>query len=817
MSPAASTAEASGKHAPQEEQGVPGWKPKLLIGAGLVLLFSVPVLLVLTSDRGPTPADQLTLALLRLDEGKNFQARELAKQLEEIDYHDPNFAGGTEFVLGIVAFREADGLDETAREQRYILAAAYLREAEQRAIIDPRKPEWAYALGVSLYRVGSALEARPLLEEAVESYAPGRTESSLLLADIYLYRKEPQVLQHALELNTTVIETLGLSTADLDRAYLQRAQILIALARHSEAEQSLSHVSDRTTGNHGSMVLRSQTYIADGKYQEALQLLEPVAKDAGLQQTYPRQAAYLMGVCAQKLGDPDAAIRYFERTAQVYERSHEALASCLWAGDLLREQGRDEEALEQYGQALRMVRRPESFRNRWLDIEAFRQAILTAWNDWITKQRFAEAIALSELMSPLFPRDQAYEFAARANQRWAEHLQAESEKLPNSQQLKWKEDLERRWIQSGQAYARLAQARKAAPDYPDAIWLSAEHFFKGHDFQKAVEEYTRFIETGKAKSLALAQVQRGRSLLNLGDTDAALEQFQQVVAQFPTDHASFEARYLVGVCHLQRRELDLAEKVWRSVLSWPDLSPKALEWQQSLFALGRLLYETGDAQLREAELLENQERTGEAEIARSAAFGRWSEAIASLDQYLQRYPDAASRYEARYMLAMAWQKSAVALERRFQVAETDNARIDLRSKIVARQEHALENFGQLQTDLRLLFEEDRLDELGQTMLRNCYFDLARTCFELGKYEEAISAYSSAANRYPLRSETLTAYVQMSNCYTRLGKAAESRSMLEQARIILKQIPDSAFQSPTTTMNRADWEHWLTWAMGVNPS
>jgi tetratricopeptide (TPR) repeat protein len=799
------------------EQGVPGWKPKLLIAAGLVLLFSVPVLLVLTSDHGPTPAEQLQLALGRLDEGKNFQARELAKQLEEIDYHDPNFAGGTEFVLGMVAFREADGLDETAREQRYVLAAAYLREAEQRAIIDPRKPEWSYALGVSLYRIGSALEARELLEEAVESYAPGRTEAALLLADIYLYRKEPQVLQHALDLNTTVVETLGLSTADLDRAYLQRAQILIALARHAEAEQSLSHVSDRTTGNHGSQVLRSQTYIADGKYQEALQLLEPVAKDAGLQQTYPRQAAYLMGVCAQKLGDPDAAIRYFERTAQVYERSHEALASCLWAGDLLREQGRDEEALEQYGQALRMVRRPESFRNRWLDIEGFRQAILNAWNAWITKQRFAEAIALSELMSPLFPRDQAYEFAARANQRWAEHLQAEFEKLPHSQQLKKKPELERRWIQSGQAYARLAQARKAAPDYPDAIWLSAEHFYLGHDFQKAVEEYSRYIETGKAKNLAQAYVRRGQSLLNLGDTDSALEQFQQVVAQHPTDHAAFEARYMVGVCHAQRREFDLAEKVWRSVLSWPDLSPKAVEWQQSLYSLGKLLYESGDAQLREAELLERQERTGEADIARTGAFGRWGEAIASLDQYLQRYPDASSAHEARYMLAMAWQKSALALERRFQAAETDNARIDLRSKIVGRQEHALENFSQLLNELRLLFEEDRLDDYGQTMLRNCYFDLARTCFELGRYEEAISAYSSAANRYPLRSETLTAYVQMSNCYTRLGKVAESRSMLEQARIILKQIPEVAFQSPTTTMNRADWEHWLTWAMNVNPN
>src|SRR5205823_398644 len=155
------------------------------------------------------------LALKKLDDKKNGRARELAKSLEAIGYHDPSFAGGTEFVLGVVAFREAEAMEESSREHRYVVAANYLREAEHRALVDQRRKEWSYALGVSLYRMGSAIEARPFLEEAVRPVVSGRgevmlaaaehMEAAILLAETYLYLKEPERLKEALILNTGVV------------------------------------------------------------------------------------------------------------------------------------------------------------------------------------------------------------------------------------------------------------------------------------------------------------------------------------------------------------------------------------------------------------------------------------------------------------------------------------------------------------------------------------------------------------------------------------------------------------------------------------
>lgn len=769
-----------------------------------------------------TPKEQFRLALKKLDERKISQARELAKVLEATGFHDPSFPGGTEFILGIVAFREATdregtGLDETSREQRYVLAADYLREAEYRSIDDDRRPEWAYALGVSLYQIGSPNEARPFLQDAVKTYEPGRIESSLLLADIYLYLKDPERLQEALALNASVVETKGLDKSDLDRACLQRAQLLMTLGRPGDAEKALQSVSDESHGNQGTSVLRAQTYMADGKYQQAMELLEPVSKDAGVERTFPRQALYLMGVCEQELEEWDTAINYFQKTAQLYERSHEAVASDLRAGDVLRGRGLHEKALESYGQALRSVRRPDGFRNKWLDLEKFRDVILQAWNDWVRQNRFSDAIALSEMMTPLFPRDEAYEYSARANQRWAEHRQASLDKLPYSERVAHEEEVKRLWNRSGQAYARLALARSASSRYADALWTSSEHYLKGHDFSNASEQLNRFINTRPTKLLPLALVRRGQALINLNHLDEAQSLFEQVSKNYATDPSAFDARYLIGQCHLERRDFALAEKTWRNILNSPEITPNAQEWRRSLFALGKLLYETADAQRQQLQAARDRENAAEVEQQQAVIFARWNEAITNIEQFLDRYPDAAEANEARYLLGKAWQRSAEYLEQKMNSAETENARTDFRRKMGERLEFANREFLRLQADLRKLQEADQLNPLGKTLLRNCYFEVANTLFSLSRHEDAIEAYSAAASRYQLQSGTLTAYVQIANCYDRLGKRAQAKSMLEQARAILHQIKDEALQSPESNLNREDWERWINWAINLNPN
>lgn len=805
--------------APEAAPAPANWRTKWAIAlgavAGVMLLGWGAVYLM--QDPGPTPAEEFRTALHLLDEGRLGRSREIAKRLEADDYRDPNFSGGTEFILGMVAFREADDQDETGREQRYTMAVSYLREAEQRALTDERRPEWAYALGVSLHRVGAVIDSRSLLEEAVQTYRPGRVEASLLLADIYLYLNEPETLNGALELNASVLETKQLSKSERGRALLQKVQVLLALGRGGEAEQTLAKVPNDGSPNPGTIVVRAQILMAqdtEQKYREAIELLKPIATDLGIERVYSRQASYLSGVCAQKLGDKDAAVHAFERTAEVYEHSHEALASDLRVGNVLRDMGRNEEALEVYGRALRTVRNPDQFRNKWISADEFRRVILEAWTAWVEKKLFAEAIALAELMTPLFPLPEAYEMSARAHERWAESLETEAAAATWEQRQDKQPELAQHWKQSGQAYARLASVLTATSAYPDALWQSAQHYLKGHDFEQAVEQLAKFIQTRPERLLPMALMLQGQAEMSLSRLDQALDNFRQVVKNHTTDPVVFETRYQIGICHLERGEPEAAEKAWRELIADPDLTPRAREWEHSLFQLGKLLYQKAERDHRLLRTADNEGRTEDAEQLRTAAFDRWTEVIGDLEQYLDRYPASPESREARYLLSKAEQGAAEILEHRLKTAETDNARADFRRRMEERLEIAIKQLTRLQSELKESDDVKQLDKFGQTLLQNCYFEIAHTQFKLRRYEQAITAYSSAATKYQSQTETLTAYVQMANCYQRLGKQAEARSMLEQAKVILKHIDDKEFKSPTTNLDRQEWERWLAWAMNL---
>jgi hypothetical protein len=42
-------------------------------------------------------------------------------------------------------------------------------------------------------------------------------------------------------------------------------------------------------------------------------------------------------------------------------------------------------------------------------------------------------------------------------------------------------------------------------------------------------------------------------------------------------------------------------------------------------------------------------------------------------------------------------------------------------------------------------------------------------------------------------------------------------MLEQAKIILKQMPDHVFESKATNLGREEWNRWLDWSRGLRKS
>ncbi|NOX54381.1 MAG: tetratricopeptide repeat protein [Planctomycetes bacterium] len=185
--------------------------------------------------------------------------------------------------------------------------------------------------------------------------------------------------------------------------------------------------------------------------------------------------------------------------------------------------------------------------------------------------------------------------------------------------------------------------------------------------------------------------------------------------------------------------------------------------------------------------------------------------ISRFDEYLQRYPKSDEAIEAAYLLAESLVRSAQILRQHLAKAETENARVELRDRINQRLSAALDHLRNLQTFLSDLHRDDRLDRFGQRALHDTYFEIARVLFQMEKFDEAVEAYRAATYKYPDDPQVLLAYIQMAHCYSRLGKPAEARSLLEQARVILRDFPEEVFQSQASSLQAADWEQWIQWA------
>lgn len=803
----------------------PHWK---LLGIAVSVLVLASIYLLTPS--GPpekTPKQKLAEALEALenyqDKKSLVKAQKQALLLKKDDYQDPDFPGALYFIFGIVTFRNAEDMTGESQDKQLLSASRYLKEAERRAIDQEHRPEWCYALGVCQNLLGSTRQSRPLLEEAIQTYPPGKLKASMLLTDIYLDSKSESELQKAFDLNTAALQIKDLDDETLDQLYLQRAQIFLALGKNEEAQKVLLQVKEKESVNQVTVVFKAQTLMAEGKYEEALKILAPVKDNLGLERKFSRQASYLMGLCAESLHDDEAAIGFYEQTTHRYEGTHEGQAAFLHLAELLRKNGRTEEAMIAYRKALKSIDNPDEFRNRWISLERVQQYVLDAWNAWVDEDNikdgvtfFNAAIQLSDYLPPVIPEVQAKELAANANRRWAEYLNRVYKEATVTEQNSMRSNLNERWRQSGIAFFELARRMTTSDRYGEILSTSAEHFFKGRDYETALNVLTRFINTNPDKQMPQALVRRGMILLELDRLDEAIDHFQRVMTNYPTDVASFEARYLLGVTLLEKNELESAETVWTGILEASNLNPKAKQWSDALFSLGKLNFHQGKI----ADSQKAEEQQGDAEEKQSPVKKKnryYEEATKRLREYVDRYPNSDNIHEARYLLARSLQNMADQPLREMKDAKTDNAREELKRKQFAYLKMAYDQFLLLSRELRRLESLDRLDELGKSLLKSTSFGMAHMLYLTEDYEEAIKYYHDAVNRYPQCTEVLIAYMKMSGCYESLGKKNEAKSMLEQAKIILKQMPDSVFESKATNLGREEWNRWLDWSRELRDS
>ena len=107
-----------------------------------------------------------------------------------------------------------------------------------------------------------------------------------------------------------------------------------------------------------------------------------------------------------------------------------------------------------------------------------------------------------------------------------------------------------------------------------------------------------------------------------------------------------------------------------------------------------------------------------------------------------------------------------------------------------------------------MIDDLRLNDVQRQMLRNATFYRGDCAFQLKDYESAIRFYDTAAQRYSKDPASLTAMVQIVNCYVALDKNREAETAHQRARARLEELPDDVWNTGQLPMSRDHWERWL---------
>jgi TolA-binding protein len=778
------------------------WPKRVLIVAAIAafLVGAHFVALVIWFPRFQSSQQPVTLqmALAALDRKSYSEAKHFAAALEKSPDADARDRAGASFVLGAAEAEEVDLLPPANNRGVYQSAAKHLEDAHARGFPEGRRAQGLLLLGKSLCRSDQFAAGRAILEEALKTGSSPNPEVYYLLASAYFHGDDPDLKKAQQQVDYYLSETT--LTADRrSEGTLLDAQILDQLGDPAGCEAALAQIPPTASVYPSALMLegtllmrRAQSQIRDAgqdavlrdaavdTYRQAIETFNAVAKRGESTPALAMRAAYWAAVCQMQSGDEALAIAGFDRLIAQNLKSQEGIAAAFQVADLLRRNGKDEEALGRYRQAIQAIGDAQTYRNELLPIEIVRKQLLAAYEQYLRSARIETAMTLSRLLHPLFPGEREFELKAELLRATAKTYFAKADAATPEQAaiLRAKGRLNLR--QAGVAFNKLAELHVAGRTYTDDLWNASECYLAGQDYKHAAETLKEYLKNEVRRRRATALLMLGRAELSGGNVDSAIAALDDCVKNYPADPVSFEARLLAAKALIEKGENDKAEPLLRANLENSNLTPRSTEWRDSLFLLGQLLQESGNA----------------------------SDAVRTLEEAIERYPTAPQAIEARYLAAEAHRRlGAVARDKR-NADEVESVRTTHDQQMRGELETALAQYQQLETMLTDEKHDAANTPLNQSILRNSYFSQAAALASLGRYEDAIQMYSSIASRYRNEPEVLEALVQSADCYRHLDRPQEARSAVLQAQAALERISKDADFRRTTNYTREEWTQLL---------
>jgi tetratricopeptide (TPR) repeat protein len=787
-------------------------KALALIFAGVFLL-TIPVVATYVSQSWraaavrPTRAKMTSLlveTLAAVDAAKFRQARTLTSRLD-LAYIDREQTTIVEFILGALAADEAEEYVGADRGPRFREAVVHLKRCRELGFPYQHESQATYLLGKCLFHSGELTESREFLEEALTAQPQQATDIHGMLAEAYRWGTNPD-FNKALQHNRSFVAAPALSDDERQLANLREAELYWKLNDIAHCGEALDRIPAESASSANAAILRGRILVHDAetaraalpadadadedarnavrkKFQEALAVLRRAQQDP-LNTQVIGKAMYLIGICYLKLEDTSAALDQLRRTSRIYENTPEGLAAGLEEADLLRHLGQHDRAVPAYAAVFDGIGRnlPGEADNPWVTREQFRTRALEAYNFYLVSGDFARCTRLVGHIAPLVQPARAAELAAELHRDWARLVLLEAEQASEPAATEERKRGRLMLREAAMLYSQAAKLNFSERQYTEHVWQSAECYLLGHNFSAAIGQYEEYMKYEAKRRRSSALVGLGECLLSLGRPTAALDTLKQCYELMPNDIATYAARLLASKAYAQLGNPAEAEKLLRENIGGNLLTPESQEWRDSLFALGRLL-------VREQ---------------------RHDEAIKVLSEAVSRYPESQQSVEARYLVAEEFRLAAKGPQAKAKsetIATARAANLKLAQQFLTA---SIEHYEDAQRMLNAKQVRVELSPLEQAILRNSYFAAGMALMDLGRYEDAIRAYSTATNRYQHTPEVLEAFVQIAGCYRRLNRPLEARGTVRQAKVVLNRMAQDAPYAQATNFSRKQWEDLLNW-------
>ncbi len=779
------------------------------IGVSLVV---IAVALYVATRRAPE--NDFQGAFDRLDQliaSEQFDAA--AVQLNEVI--EPNLSEATELEQArfeatvadwISLSQKATDLDLQVNNRRIV--EHYARALDMGLPMEPARMErWAHAL-ISLGEIDAARASLDRMEELAKDPDAGldarRRRNDVLRRLVEVSLRQPEVSEESM---------MGLLVGYRADPMLDDADDLWAIARQAElriesgnAQDAVAHLlldmrrfeprlesnPQLSFGELFSLLARGYYELGNSPYadfhiQQALELLPATVPARG-------SALVLLGQIAVARGQWHDAFELFDEVVRDFTSTRSAIPARLGRAEVYSVLGDDQRSLGDYQKLREELTVAGPRRDVTADLVG--ASLADRHDAALTMGKLDPALAYVLLAESLYPSGQLSEDlilrVASTSRQLAQNVIADAHRdLPDADlsQLdpKLRYQANEHHKRAGDYYVRHARRLAGRPgadqDWADSLWLAADSYDLGGWHALATAHFIEYV-AGRSD----ADPRRPDAVFRLAQAyhaemnyEGAAQQYDQVLTEHPRSAVASRSHVPLARCLLMLGRRPEAEQHLLQVVSGQQhLEPDAMDYRDALIELGTLYYD-------------NQDYIG---------------AIERLDEAVQRYPDDARMTEIRFRLADSYRRDAASIEEDLGLpGRSPGERDRLQKKRIGNLEIAQQLFTTI-IEADKAAARPRPKAVPDQVLRYAYLYRADCVFDLGRYTEAVEYYDQVASRFARHHSSMTALIQIVNCYSNLGDRNRARTAHARALVRLKKLPDEAFKDDDSLLDRDAWERWL---------